>query len=142
MDSDPDEAVPKLPRGRGLKFSGPEMFRVLMTLMTLVGLVLLARPCANAVSGFVMGMDGSAAKAMPKPGNVEQPQQYEQLKPDMTEAELKAAIARAKARNAESDHSGTANTANAGGGSAAGIAGSASRAGSAGSAGTGSSSQR
>ena len=97
-----DEPVQKLPRGRGMKFSGPELFRIGMTLVTLVGVVILARPCANSVSGFVMGMDGSgSAKTMPKPGNVDQPQQFEQLKPGMSDAEIKAAIERAKARNAQ-----------------------------------------
>jgi hypothetical protein len=66
------------------------------------------------VSGFVMGMDGSAAGSgsattpMPKPGTVDVPQpethpeQFERLNGNMTEAELRAAIERAKARNAES----------------------------------------
>lgn len=97
-----DEPVPKLPRGRGFKFSGPELFRVALTVVTLVGVIVLARPCANAVSGFVTSMDGSgsagAAKQMPKPGTVDQPQAFEQLKPGMTEAEIKAAIERSKAR--------------------------------------------
>lgn len=97
-----DEPVPKIPRGRGLKLSGPELLRIGMTLVTLIGVIVLARPCASSVSGFVMGMDGSgSAKSMPKPGTVDQPQQYEELKPNMTEAELKAAIERSKARNAQ-----------------------------------------
>lgn len=98
-----DEPVPKLPRGRGFKFSGPEIFRIGMTLVTLIGVVILARPCADSVSGFVMGMDGSgsAAKTMPKPGTVDQPQQFESLKPGMSDTEIKAAIERAKARNAQ-----------------------------------------
>lgn len=98
-----DEPVPKLPRGRGFKFSGPEMFRIGMTLVTLVALIIMARPCADSVSGFVMRMDGSgsAANNMPKPGTVDQSQQFESLKPGMSDAELKAAIERAKARNAQ-----------------------------------------
>ncbi len=97
-----DEPVPKLPRGRGFRFSGPEMFRIGMTIVTLIGVIVLARPCANSVSGFVTGMDGSGSAAnMPKPGTVDQPQQYESLKPGMSDAEIKAAIERAKARNAE-----------------------------------------
>lgn len=103
------DVVPKLPRGRGLKLSGPAIFRILLTVITLVGVVFLTRPCADSVSGFVMGMDGSnggsagAAQKMPKPGTVDQPQQFEQLRPDMTEAELKAAVERAKARNDSSN---------------------------------------
>ncbi|HEX5063587.1 MAG TPA: hypothetical protein VFV99_29620 [Kofleriaceae bacterium] len=100
-----DEPVPKLPRGRGLKLSGPELFRIALTLVALIGVIVLTRPCATAVSGFVTSFDkGSNEKAMPKPGNVDMPreEQYEHLKPGMTEAEIKAAMERSKARNAGS----------------------------------------
>jgi hypothetical protein len=103
-----DEPVPKLPRGRGMKFSGPEMFRIGLTLVTLIGVIVLMRPCANAVSGFVTSFDGSGSakqQQMPKPGTVDMPrddQQYEQLKPGMTPEQIKAAIERSKARNAGS----------------------------------------
>ena len=103
-----DEPVPKLPRGRGLKFSGPEMFRIALMVVALVGVIVLTRPCARAVSGFVTSFDnGSDTQAMPKPGNVDVPKQptkepkYEELKPGMSEAEIKAAIERSKARNAD-----------------------------------------
>ncbi|HSD85953.1 MAG TPA: hypothetical protein VLB44_00505 [Kofleriaceae bacterium] len=104
---DGDEPVPKLPRGRGLKFSGPEMLRIVMTLVALVGVIVLARPCANSVSNFVMGYSGSdSASKMPKPG-VEPPapaqsdlDQYEHLRPGMSDEEMKAAVERAKAKNA------------------------------------------
>jgi hypothetical protein len=108
----PDEPVPKLPRGRGMKFSKPELFRIGFTLMTLVGVLMLTKPCSTAVSGFVMSMDGSVSSSagggtsttMPRPDNVDVPvpQQYEQLRPGMTEEELKAAIERSKARAAGS----------------------------------------
>jgi hypothetical protein len=102
-----DEPVPKLPRGRGLKFSGPEIFRILMTLVALIGVLVLARPCATSVSNFVMGYSGSdTASKMPKPG-VEPPapapgelDTYEHLRPGMSDEEMKAAIERAKAKNA------------------------------------------
>jgi hypothetical protein len=106
---DGDEPVPKLPRGRGLKFSGPELLRIVMTLVALVGVIVLARPCANSVSSFVMGYSGSdSASKMPKPG-VEPPapapdelEKYEHLRPGMSDEEMKAAIERAKAKNAGS----------------------------------------
>jgi hypothetical protein len=113
-ESDADEPVPKLPRGRGMRFSGPELFRIVLTLATLVGVVILAKPCGNAVSSFVMGMDGSgsasAAKQMPKPGTVDvpQPTNLEQLKPGMTEAEYKALIERSRAKAAPAMGSGSA----------------------------------
>ena len=106
---DGEEPVPKLPRGRGLKFSGPELLRIVMTLVALVGVIVLARPCANSVSNFVMGYSGSdSASKMPKPG-VEPPapapsdlDTYEHLRPGMTDEEVKAAVERAKAKNAGS----------------------------------------
>jgi hypothetical protein len=105
-----DEPVPKLPRGRGMKFSGPDMFRIVLLVVTLAGVVLLTKPCANAVSGFVTSFDGSGSskeQAMPKPGNVDMPgsaaapeDQYERLKPGMSPEEIKAAMERSRVRNA------------------------------------------
>ena len=95
-----DEPVPKLPRGRGMKFSGPELFRIAVTLAILVAVVVLTKPCASAVSTFVMGMDGSGSakgSAMPKPGTVDV-DPYEHLKPGMTDEEIKQAMERAKAK--------------------------------------------
>ena len=60
MSDDASEPVPKLPRGRGMKFSGPEMFRIAITIALLVAVVVLTKPCSHAVSTFVMGFDGSA----------------------------------------------------------------------------------
>jgi hypothetical protein len=61
-DSGDSEPVPKLPRGRGMKFSGVELFRIATTLGLLIALIVLTKPCSKAVSTFVMGFDGSAAK--------------------------------------------------------------------------------
>jgi hypothetical protein len=97
----PSEAIPKLPRGRGIKLSGPELFRIALTLMALVGVIVLTKPCANAVSGFVTSFDQGSDREMPMPGSVDVPaQHYEQLEPGMTEQEIKAAIERAKAKAA------------------------------------------
>ncbi|HEY1815213.1 MAG TPA: hypothetical protein VGG74_22855 [Kofleriaceae bacterium] len=57
------EPVPKLPRGRGMRFSGPELFRIAITLGLLIALVVLTKPCSHAVSTFVMGFNGSAGSA-------------------------------------------------------------------------------
>lgn len=104
-----DEVVPRLPRGRGLRLSRVELVRVLGLAMVLVVLVVMQRPCADAVSGFVTGFGdrGSAAAAMPRPGALGLPAagsagsagpvRYEHLRPGMTDAELKAAIQRARA---------------------------------------------
>ncbi len=78
----------------------------------LVALIALTKPCANAVSTFVMGFDGSAAKGSATPigsaakpsGTVDvpkpsaNPEDYEHLDPNMTEDQLRAAVARSKAK--------------------------------------------
>ncbi|MBA3397628.1 MAG: hypothetical protein H0T89_33705 [Deltaproteobacteria bacterium] len=118
---DDSAPVPRIPRSRGFKLSMPELVRLLMTAALLVMIVMTQRPCAEAVSGFVTGFDGSgettgsggsadAARQMPRPGTVDLPSSagsaadYERLTPDMTEAEIKAAIERAKAKQAGSGH--------------------------------------
>jgi hypothetical protein len=103
-----DEPVPKLPRGRGLRFSRPELFRIVGLTALLVFLLVSGRPCSDAVSRFVtsFGDSGSAAAPLPRPGNVDLPggsagsdlDRYEPLRPGMSDAELKAAIERARAR--------------------------------------------
>ena len=86
------------------------MFRIVMTLGLLVMIIVTMRPCADATSKFVTGFDeqGSASPAQPAPGTVEEPaatpnaDDYERLDPNMSEAELKAAIERAKSKAAGS----------------------------------------
>ncbi|HEU4728204.1 MAG TPA: hypothetical protein VFT22_09955 [Kofleriaceae bacterium] len=121
--------MPKLPRGRGLRLSRPQLFRIAGTVALLVFLLVMQRPCADSVSRFVTGFGsggdrGSAAAVMPRPGTVDVPagsaaearpggaaaapagggsaapglDSYEHLRPGMTEAEIKAAIERARAR--------------------------------------------
>jgi hypothetical protein len=104
-----DDDIPKLPRGAAFKVPPAAIVRILLTGAMLVMVIVATKPCANSVSKFVVDMDssgsGSAARQMPKPGTVDVPTtnngsagDYEALRPDMTEAELKAAIERAKAK--------------------------------------------
>ncbi|MDB4961766.1 MAG: hypothetical protein JWP01_1765 [Myxococcales bacterium] len=92
-----------------MKLDGPMFVRIGMTLALLVMIIVTARPCANATSKFVTGFgeQGSGTTAMPKPGNVDVPPpsmgssaDYEQIGPNMTDAERRAAIERAKAKAA------------------------------------------
>lgn len=107
------DPVPRLPRGRGLRLSRPELVRVVGLAAILVFLIVIQRPCASAVSRFVtsFGDQGSAAAAMPRPGTIDLPAaagsagaagedlgRYEQLRPGMTDAEVKAVIDRARAK--------------------------------------------
>jgi hypothetical protein len=91
-----------------MRFSRPEVFRIVGLTALLVFLLVTGRPCADSVSGFVtsFGDSGSAAAPLPRPGTVDVPSggagsdldRYEPLRPGMSEAELKAAIERARAR--------------------------------------------
>jgi hypothetical protein len=102
-----DEPVAKLPRGRGLRLSTMQLVRMIGLAAILIFLVMTQRPCADAVSKFVTGFDGSGAgsagsAAAGSAGSGAGSQQYERLRPDMTPEEMKAAIERAKARAAGS----------------------------------------
>ena len=103
LKADPD--VPRIPRGRGLKVTNAQVFKILLTAAVLVMLIVMQRPCADSVSKFVTSFDdqGSASPKMPKPDNVDvvEPQHYEVINSDMTEAQVKAAIERERARAAE-----------------------------------------
>jgi hypothetical protein len=103
-----DEPVPHIPRGRGLKLSTPQLVRIALIGTMLVLVIAIRRPCSDSVSKFVTDFDnqGSARTQMPRPGTVEPPSErgsagdYEQLRPGMTEAEIKAAIDRSRAKAA------------------------------------------
>ncbi len=136
--ADDSAPVPKLPRNRGIRFSGPELFRVVMTGAMLVVVLILAKPCGNAVSNFVMGFEGkNKGSAMPKPGNVDLPSlpgsagDYVELHAGMTDEQVQQAIAQARAKHAAAAGSGSAASGSASSGSAgsgSATAGSASRA--------------
>lgn len=95
-----------------MRFSRPEVFRIVGLTALLVFLLVTGRPCADSVSRFVTSFSdsGSAAAPLPRPGTVDVPSggagsgagsdldRYEPLRPGMSEAELKAAIERARAR--------------------------------------------
>jgi hypothetical protein len=115
-----EDPVPRLPRGRGLRLSRPELFRVAGLTLLLIFLLVTQRRCASAVSRFVTGFgdQGSASATMPRPGTVDVPvaapgagsaagsagpadlDRYEHLRPGMTDDEVKAVIERARAKAA------------------------------------------
>lgn len=101
------DEVPKLPRSLGFRLPPAALARIALTAVLLVFVIIAQRPCADAVSGFVTGFDqvgsGSSESKLPRPGTVDLPPtatgsagDYESLRPDMTEAEMKAAIERAR----------------------------------------------
>jgi hypothetical protein len=105
-DAAGDEPVPKLPRGRGLRLSRVQLFRIIGLAALLIFLLVTQRPCSNAVSTFVTGFDdqgsGSGGSAAGSAGSNSGSQQYEHLKSGMTDEEVKAAIDRARAKAAGS----------------------------------------
>jgi hypothetical protein len=113
--TDDSEPVPKLPRGRGIRLNGPEMFRILLTGAMLVAVLILAKPCGSAVSGFLMKFDntrtgsaashagsGSGASAPSMTGLPGSAGDYVELHPGMTDEEVRQAIEKAKAKRAGS----------------------------------------
>lgn len=83
--------VPRLPRGRGLKLSYGEMVRIALTAAMLIAVLVLARPCANAVGRFIGNFDPPDAQpAAPRP--VQVPAGYVHLTPNMTPEQIQEAI--------------------------------------------------
>jgi hypothetical protein len=89
----------RIPRGRGLRLTMPQIFRIAMVAVMLVAVIVLQRPCADAVGRFVAGFD-PPKPAAPDAGAVETPPGYVRLRADMTEAELRSALEHAKASDA------------------------------------------
>jgi len=134
-ESDDDEPVPRIPRTVGFKISTATIVRLALTGTMLAMILVARRPCADSVSEFVTDFDktGSGAAQMPKPGTVDVPSSvgsagdYEPLRSDMTEAEIKAAMERARVKaqarenaagSAGSGSAGSAGSGSAGSGSA------------------------
>ena len=105
----------KLPRGGiGFSVSRMQLIKILFTAGMLALVIVVQRPCSDAVSGFVTDMDHPGSAVMPKPDNLvvpldkpspgkpirtdDKPEYYESITPGMSEAENKAAIDRARAR--------------------------------------------
>jgi hypothetical protein len=96
--ADADEAVPRIPRGKGFRVSRGQWIKIVLTGGLLVMLLLIQKPCASSVSSFVTSFDdpGSASSKMPKPGTVDGSGSGGVLiRGDMSEAEMKAALERA-----------------------------------------------
>lgn len=59
--SDHDEPVPRLPRGKLIKLTGPQMFRIVFFAVLLVGVLLLRQPCSDGIGRFVESFDTADA---------------------------------------------------------------------------------
>lgn len=116
--ADEADVAPKLPRGGGFKIGKGHLIKIALTASLLVMLIVVQRPCADAVSGFVTGFDGQGSDkkaVMPKPGNVDgsgaATPRYETLKNTLTEAEWKAMVERQKGGAAQGSAQGSAGSA-------------------------------
>jgi len=97
-DADPDdEPVPRLPRGRGMKLSVPMIIRIVVVAVSLIALIVLAKPCSKAVSNFVVGF-GNPDAAVRLPDAAPAPIEGTMLRSDMTPEEIKAAVEKEQAR--------------------------------------------
>jgi hypothetical protein len=102
----PEAPVPKLPRGRGIRLSGPQLMRIAGTAIALFVLLVMQKPCARAVSNFVASFDdrSGARQGAPRSGSsasgsaAAPAPDYEHLRPGMTDEEIKATIERARAK--------------------------------------------
>ena len=109
---DPD--VPRLPRGRGISLTGPQMFKIVFFAALLVAVIVLQRPCAEAAGRFVGQFDETKdagvkpAPPRPPPGHELPPGNYVEIKPGMTDEEIRQAIDRASPGSGSGAASGSA----------------------------------
>jgi hypothetical protein len=84
-----DEAVPRLPRGRGIKLSFAEIMRILMILAMLIGVLALRRPCAQSTGRFIESFEPPVdAGPVQTPGQLPAGR-YIRVSGEMTEEELR-----------------------------------------------------
>jgi hypothetical protein len=78
--SEPDDPIPRLSRGRGLRLRGPDLVRIGLVATLLVFVIVMGRPCADGMAGFV-----DSFSPPPDAAPAEQPLQLERL----TEEEIR-----------------------------------------------------
>jgi hypothetical protein len=125
-----DDDVPRLPRGRGITLSRPQLIKIAFTAALLVAVIVLTKPCAEATGKFVGGFDNpDAAPASPtitRPDQLDVPGSsgvYVDLK-GLTPEQQEAAIAKARKEAEEklrgSAGSGSSTSTSSGSGSGSG----------------------
>jgi hypothetical protein len=105
----PDGPVPRLPRARGFKVPLPDLVRIATLATLLVAVVVMGPTCADTVSKLVMNVGEPVQDAgptiersdrLPGPaspdGGAWLPPNYELIRGDMTEEQIRAAIERAR----------------------------------------------
>jgi hypothetical protein len=94
VERDPD--VPRLPRGKGFKLSFGEIVRIGLTATMLIAVLVLAKPCADAVGRFVASFDPPDAQPAAPPPTQKTPAGYVHLTPNMTPQQIQEAIGAAR----------------------------------------------
>jgi hypothetical protein len=91
--------VPRLPRGKGIRLAGPQMVRIVMVAALLVAVIVLQRPCGEAIDNFFKSFDppaqDAAVKEAPKPPDPYEGK-YHEIKPGMTDREIEQVIEKAR----------------------------------------------
>lgn len=133
-----DTQVPRLPRGRGIRLSFPEILRILMVAVLLIAVITLREPCADSVGVFIEAFEppaqvgGPAAPGSTPASGAAEPtpaaagdtdefpaDEYIHLPTDLSEAELRERLEALQADKAAAD-SGEADTDEPGGDEAGG----------------------
>lgn len=103
-----------------MRLGGPQLMRIAVVATLLVAVIVLQRPCADAVSGFVTSFEGPARDAGVDDRAVRTPEQvvdpalpdpyrgeYVEIQPGMTEEEIRQVIERARSTAAPGAETGT-----------------------------------
>jgi hypothetical protein len=93
---DPD--VPRLPRGRGLRFTSPQVMKILFFIALLVAVIALQRPCSEAAGNFVGQFDDPKAAKDAGPAKVDPalpPGNYVEIDTSLSDEEIKKALEKA-----------------------------------------------
>jgi hypothetical protein len=93
-----NDPVPKLPRGKGISLTGPQMFRIGVYGIMLVGIIVMARPCGESAARFMGTFDEGDAgvEKVDKPRGPVLPPGTVRITPDMTDEERMRAIGAAQ----------------------------------------------
>ena len=79
--------------------SGPQMVRIVMVATLLVAVIVLARPCGDAIENFFQSFDPPPKDAAPAPKETP-PDPYEgryhEIEPGMTDEQVKEVIEKAR----------------------------------------------
>lgn len=100
MNEQPDEEIPRLPRGRHFRVPGGVLYRLVFMTLLLVGILVFGRTCAQSTASFVNSFDPPPAAP---PETITTPEGEATLIPlqGKTDEEIRQMIEAARKRAAE-----------------------------------------